>query len=63
MRNAAPKIYGFIQENPWFRSNRKDCIFRKNVSEKKVSNRPKSLKIHAVYSIIVYNKGVEWDVW
>ena len=35
MRNAAPKIYGFIQENPWFRSNRKDCIFRKNVSEKK----------------------------
>ncbi|EFB74604.1 hypothetical protein SUBVAR_07072 [Subdoligranulum variabile DSM 15176] len=34
MRNAAPKIYGFIQENPWFRSNRKDCIFRKNVSEK-----------------------------
>ena len=54
MRNAAPKIYGFIQENPWFRSNRKDCIFRKT-SAKKVSNRPKSLKIHAVYSIIIYN--------
>lgn len=58
MRNAAPKIYGFIQENPWFRSNRKDCIFRKNVSEKKVSNRQKSLKILAVYSIIVYNNSL-----